>query len=221
MFSTPGSSDFDLNFRLLGFPIQVSPSFWLSSVLLGWPIMQASGGGPEGFLTLATWVGVVFISILVHELGHALAARSLGYRPYIHLYFMGGAAFSEIKFGWRQFYVAAAGPLAGFLLFALCYFLVLFRILPDSQTIQFFFWINLVWTIFNLFPIYPLDGGQMLQGFTQAVVPRWSISITHTIGALGGALGAIYFFTQKNLYMAVMLGLLCMTNIEILQANRR
>lgn len=220
MFSNQGSSDFDLNFRLLGFPIQVSPTFWLSSILLGWPIIQASGGLAEGFVPLAVWVGVVFVSIIVHELGHALAARSLGYRPYIHLYFMGGAAFSEVKYGWRQLYVAAAGPAAGFLLYLLCEGLLRFRILPPSQTIGFFIWINWYWTLFNLIPVYPLDGGQMVQGLTQAVAPRASFSITHTLSAIVAALAAVYFFRQQNMFMAIMLGLLCLENLQMLQ-NRR
>lgn len=220
MFSNQGSSDFDLNFRLLGFPIQVSPTFWLSSILLGWPIIQRVGATTAGLITLATWVGVVFISILVHELGHALAARSLGYRPYIQLYFMGGAAFSEIKFGWRQLYVAAAGPFAGFLLLAICVGLRWYEVLPDSQTMQFFIGINFFWTLVNLLPVYPLDGGQMVQGLTQAVAPRASFSITHTLSAIVAALAAVYFFLQQNMFMAIMLGLLCLENLQMLQ-NRR
>jgi len=221
VFQSPGSSDFDLNFRLLGFPIQVSPSFWLMAIILGWRYVARSGGLAEGWFPLATWVGVVFISLLVHELGHALAGRWLGHRPFIHLSFFGGAAYSGVEFGWRQVFVVAAGPAAGWSLYLLCRYLVLSGYLPLSETVLQFLEVNFFWTIFNLMPVYPLDGGQILQGLTQATVPRWSISITHTIGAIAAALLAIYGFRVGAPLMTVMFGLFCMQNIQILQGRQR
>ena len=213
---SPGSSDFDLNFRLFGFPIQVTPWFWLSTLLLGLPWAQQA----QDWLPLATWVGVVFISLLFHELGHAFAGRALGHRPFIVLTFMGGAAYSTREFGWRQVFVTAAGPAASFSLFLLCHFLWSNGYLPNSVTIQQLWIANLFWTIFNLLPIYPLDGGQMLQGATQALVPRSSIVLTHTIGALGGALVAIYGMTSGSLFLTVFFAMFCMLNIQILQSSR-
>ena len=213
---SPGSSDFDVNFRLFGFPVQVTPWFWLSAVFLGLPQAQRSGD----WLPLATWVGVVFISLLVHELGHAFAGRALGHRPFIVLTFMGGAAYSGQEFGWRQVFVTAAGPAAGFALFLLCHFLWFNGYLPTSVTVQQFWMVNLFWTIFNLLPVYPLDGGQMMQGATQALVPRWSIVVTHSVSAVVAALVAIYGMTSGAPFLMVFFAMFCLLNIQILQGNR-
>jgi stage IV sporulation protein FB len=217
VFYSPGPSEFDLRFRLFGFPITVSPMFWLSAALLGMQWFEMFGPS-----ALATWIGVMFISILIHELGHALAARSLGYHPFISLYFLGGVASYEAGFvsPWRRVYVALMGPLAGFGLYFLCAGLENARLVPLSVTIVQLKLINWWWSLFNLLPVFPLDGGRILEGLTSAIVPRWSAQITHGLGAIVAAMIAIYGFTQKEPYLAVMFGLLCYTNIQMLQARR-
>lgn len=214
--SSQGSSDFDLNFSLFGIPIQVKPWFWLSAILLGLPQAQEAGD----WLPLATWVGVVFISLLVHELGHAFAGRALGNRPFIVLTFMGGGAYSSQEFGWRQVFVTAAGPLAGGALFLLCLVLRIQGIIPDSVTVQQLLMVNLFWTIFNLLPVYPLDGGQIMQGTTQALLPRWSIMLTHSISVVVAALVAIFGLMSGAPFLTIFFAMFCLLNIQILQANR-
>jgi Zn-dependent protease len=116
----PAPTPYDLNFRLLGVPIRVVPWFWLVAVLLGWRL--ATSGGQTGLL-LSLWVGAVFLSILVHEMGHAMAMRFYGIRSYIVLYQFGGLAIPEqyasmMEFGsrrrrddpWSQIVISAAGP---------------------------------------------------------------------------------------------------------------
>ncbi len=71
-----------MRFRILGFPVHVQPFFLLVAALLG---------GMRNDLTLILiWVAVVFVSVLAHELGHALVARAYGQQPSILLYSMGG-----------------------------------------------------------------------------------------------------------------------------------
>lgn len=214
--SSQGSSDFDLNFNLFGIPVQVKPWFWLSAILLGLPQAQEAGD----WLPLATWVGVVFISLLIHELGHAFAGRALGHRPFIVLTFMGGAAVSSQEFGWRQVFVTAAGPAAGFSLFLLIHVLWSRGVLPTSVTVQQFWMVNLFWTVFNLLPVFPLDGGQMMQGTTQAIVPRWSMMLTHSISVVVAALVAIFGLMSGAIFLTVFFAMFCLLNIQILQGNR-
>jgi stage IV sporulation protein FB len=113
------SSPYDVNFHISGIPIRVSPWFWLSTVLLG---MGASEGGDPQRLLL--WVAACFASILIHELGHALAFRWHGVESRIVLYQFGGLAVpTGLGAGWNSrrslsrsyaITVSAAGPLAQF-----------------------------------------------------------------------------------------------------------
>lgn len=153
LIAEPPRTQFDLNFRVAGFHVRVHPFFWLMTLLLG-----ARDGDPLGLLI---WAGVVFTSILVHELGHAFAMRHFGQDARIVLYLMGGLAIPESsawgggrrsRGTWEQILISAAGPGAGFLLAALVAALVFvaggavhivlaqgflpipFAVLPDTAT---------------------------------------------------------------------------------------
>src|SRR5712692_9344224 len=75
-----------LRFRLGAFPVSVYPSFLIAAALLGYVWMDA-------WQTLLIWIGVVFVSVLVHELGHAVVALAFGGRPEIRLEGFGGVTF--------------------------------------------------------------------------------------------------------------------------------
>ena len=122
LFQVPPPTRYDLRFNLAGFPVRVHPLFWLIAVLLGY----SSGN----ILQILIWVLVVFISILVHELGHALAFRRYGLSSQIILHFAGGLTVPEstvwgsrwanVALGPNQnIFISLAGPGAGFLLAAL------------------------------------------------------------------------------------------------------
>lgn len=102
-------TQYDLNFRLLGIPVRVHPLFWVFSLLLG------ANQAPLGALV---WVGVVFVSIVVHEMGHALVVRQIGWWPSIVLYQFGGLAMYRPTHHdpRKQMIISLAGPFAGFLL---------------------------------------------------------------------------------------------------------
>jgi Zn-dependent protease len=116
-----------LHFRIAGFPVRVHPFFWLMTLLMG--------ARSEDPMMLLIWIVVVFLSILVHELGHALTMRYYGQDARIVLYMMGGLAIPESSWGgsrggrkrgrWAQILISAAGPGAGFLLAGLVVAMVL------------------------------------------------------------------------------------------------
>jgi stage IV sporulation protein FB len=81
----PPRTPWDLNFQVLGFPVRVHPLFWLVGLLLG------ASGSTEPIL-LVIWFVALFVSILIHELGHALMIRRFGRDAHIVLYAMGGLA---------------------------------------------------------------------------------------------------------------------------------
>ena len=108
----PAHSNLDVHFRIGRIPGRVHWSFWLFTTLLGVVDPHAS------VVSVSLWIAAVFISIVVHELGHALAARAYGMAPRIVLYGMGGlAVFRPVRKSWiSRVLIAAAGPGAGFLL---------------------------------------------------------------------------------------------------------
>jgi stage IV sporulation protein FB len=121
LFQVPPPTRYDLNFNLVGFPVRIHPLFWVIALLLGY-----SGG----IVQMLIWVLAIFVSILIHELGHALAFRFYGQDSSIILHFSGGLTVPEsISWGGRtanvgfspnqQIFISLAGPFAGFLLAAL------------------------------------------------------------------------------------------------------
>jgi len=122
LFQPPPETRYDLRFTLVGIPVRVHPLFWVMTLLFG-----ASSGD---LLHLLIWVAAVFVSILVHELGHALAMRRFGLLSRVVLHLSGGLTIPEsVSWGntWanvslqsnQQILVSLAGPGAGFLLAAL------------------------------------------------------------------------------------------------------
>jgi Zn-dependent protease len=125
----PQPNDYDVHFHCCGFPVRVHPFFWLAGLLLGSSrVWDAQGNVSENAaLGLLSWMSIMFFSILVHELGHALVMRYYGQSPHIVLYMLGGLAIShgpssqlwgraERLTSNRHILISLAGPGAGFLL---------------------------------------------------------------------------------------------------------
>jgi stage IV sporulation protein FB len=117
LLAEPAPTQGDIHFRLFGIPVRVHPLFWLVAVILG------SGGISRGEVdpvNALVWVIVMFVSILVHEFGHATMQRTYGGHPWITLYGLGGLASCNDcdRSPRRQIIISLAGPIAGFLLAA-------------------------------------------------------------------------------------------------------
>ncbi|QVL58279.1 MAG: site-2 protease family protein [Simkaniaceae bacterium] len=152
-------------------PIKISPFFFVTAALIGWiNSMQSS----HPFILTLIWIGVIFISIMVHEYGHALTSRYFGQKPRIQLVAFGGLTYPEgprLR-GWREFLVVLNGPVFGFLLFLLCLFILSTGFFENPYmlyTLKIFTWVNLFWTIVNLLPVMPLDGGQLLRVVLESI----------------------------------------------------
>lgn len=109
LIGEPPPTQGDLHFRVFGFPVRVHPFFWLVTFLLG-----SNADEPTQILI---WVAVVFVSILIHELGHATMQRRYGGHPRITLYSFGGLASCNDcdRSPTSQLTILFAGPMAGFL----------------------------------------------------------------------------------------------------------
>ena len=125
----PAESPYDLRFNLFGFPVRIAWGFWVAAIILGFELVRsiefAFGPDSPGRLPLLVlWSICLLVSILVHELGHALAFRQNGIESSIVLYHFGGLAIprSESEFGLRRhrghlsdIWISFAGPLAQFM----------------------------------------------------------------------------------------------------------
>lgn len=125
----PPRTAYDLHFRIAGIAVRVHPLFWLAALILGTSGSWGADGAadPEAGMQLLIWTGVLFVSILVHELGHSFVIRYFGQLPRIVLYMLGGLAITDAEsgFGFRpaarhtpqqQILISLAGPAAGFVL---------------------------------------------------------------------------------------------------------
>ena len=172
-----------LSFRLGPFPVQVYPWFFLSALLLG---------GDLGFgWKMLAWIFVVFVSVLVHELGHAVVGKAFGGKPQIQLQAFGGVTFPQFRRSpgpLKQFILSVAGPVFGLLLGGLAF--VLMRAFPPAPgsptfwTMSQFIQASVVWAIFNLLPILPLDGGQMMLAAIEGVRHKPSVAAASWISAV-------------------------------------
>lgn len=162
-----------IRFTLFNIPVSIHWMFWLLAAFLGGALQAQS---PEQLIYTATFMAAAFVSILIHELGHALAGLRMGApRAEIHLHGMGGLAhFHGAPFTRKQsILMTAAGPAASLALAGI-FFVVGIAVLgvEGERSLSFVYLqlfvgtmiaINVFWTIFNLFPALPLDGGQIVR----------------------------------------------------------
>ncbi|HSX25473.1 MAG TPA: site-2 protease family protein [Chlamydiales bacterium] len=173
-------------------PIAIHPFFWLFAALIGW---LNSGT----LLGMFIWVGIIFFSVLFHEFGHAITAVCFKQKANIQLIALGGVTTFDgpkLKF-WQQFIITFNGPLFGFILFLLATLVLqlnwtqwptLFGILKATQIA------NLFWTVVNLLPVLPLDGGQLLRIFLEANFGIRGFKAALIIGTVIAVLISFYFF---------------------------
>lgn len=104
----------------------------------------------------------LFLSILIHEMAHAWVADNKGYKVYgIDIGLLVGSASIQANINQRDSIpITFAGPLSNILLALLSFFILLFF---DSQFLYSFFIINILLFIFNILPIYPMDGGVIIR----------------------------------------------------------
>ncbi len=165
----------------------------------------------------------LFLIVLLHEFGHSLACRQVGGRAnQIVLWPLGGVAYvAPPHRPGANLWSIAAGPLVNVALFPLLSLAVYFsrslgwsQSLPDLFTLIQTLWIiNTVLLVFNLLPIYPLDGGQILRALLWFVVgPARSLMIAASIGMVGVAallLLAIWMQSLWTIIVAVFILLNC------------
>lgn len=142
-------------------PVRISGGFWLVAAFIGF--MQS-----QQIIGIMMWVIIILVSVLFHEMGHAYIAKLFNQKPSIALVPFGGATTFQgktVSLG-KQFLIVLNGPLFGFLLFFMIFMLRKSGLVANPFLQQFFYSmesVNLIWSAINLFPVLPMDGGQLLR----------------------------------------------------------
>ena len=197
LLGEPQRTPYDLNFTLFGVPIRVHPFFWLAGVLLG---PHQLGGKAILVWLIAFFIGI-FLHELGHAIAIRLQGGFPWITLYGFGGITSSQRARAIGIGnadaWRQIVVSLAGPLSGFLLAAIVvaaviasghgvvvewggHFGLSVSINENDMVVSPYFsffvdrllFVTIVYGIFNLLPIYPLDGGQIAREVLVMVLGR-------------------------------------------------
>jgi stage IV sporulation protein FB len=256
----PNPTRYDLRWRMLGTEVRVHPMFWLVSVIMGASTLNM------GIQYLLVWVGCVFVSILIHELGHVWMGQVFGAHGHIVLYGFGGLAIgsNQLESRGQRIAVSFAGPLAGFVFLGLILGVLW---ICDAEAFQFCLWmaqmdlglpvgdafvelaalprtphpillaivgdlifINLMWGLMNLLPIWPLDGGQISRDAWLGVSPDAGLTRSLGLSMVVSGLLAIHCFLVVlgkqllpfmlpigGVYTAILFAVLALQSYQLLQ----
>lgn len=148
-------------------------------------------------------VFAVFVSVLIHELGHAWMANRKGYQVYgVSIDILSGAASIDSNMHDRDSIpIVAAGPISTLLLCVGSYFLE--SIIP-SAFITYMFNINLFLFVFNILPIYPMDGGQIVRSLANLSRDRYKYRRrANWVSLIFSVLLLVYALSNFNIFMAL------------------
>ena len=178
-----------LRFRLGSISVVVHPAHFLFALALGLSANRPSGvTTPEG---VGVWVVLVFLSVLLHELGHAVAFRAFGYGSTVQLVLFGGVTtpMTDRPLTWGKDVISTlAGPAVGVTLGIICIGLLPRATSPLAEyTLTVGMWTNLVWAGFNLLPILPMDGGRVSRALLGRVFGRYGVFAAYGLGVLVSA----------------------------------
>lgn len=244
MFFDPSDSERPVGLHLgspFGIPIIVEPGFFL---FMGIIILLQMGGGPINVPQTGLLCFIIFFSLLLHEMGHAFTARLLGCDGIrISLIMFGGYATYSPTYNRRRhdgmfvrsnlpssrrFLISIAGPAVTFSIAAVAFVLMfgvaLRGVNPDDAAmfvLEVALVLNLIWGIFNILPVYPMDGGQALfHGLSSGMSEMRAMRIVAPISMI--VCVAVGFFAIKTGYYiaAIFLAQFFFLNLRALEATR-
>jgi len=216
-------------FRLGGIPIEVHFSHLAICGVVAWTAVE--GFRPEGWpgtaiepaqpnskfvyaLCFALWMSIVSVSILIHELGHAVVSKVFGYRPTVHLVGLGGLTNPNANetIPWhRDVLLTLAGPLSGLTLGLLAGALGLALkasgVASNPLTYVLFglFGANLFWAVLNLLPVSSLDGGRIASALLTRIFGRKGFFFAQLISVALGV--GVIVLAWDNFLLALIMGL--------------
>ncbi len=206
-----------MELRLGSIPLRIQGSFVLMALFLGL--------NERDPVKLALWVAIVLVSVTIHELGHALAGKAFGLEPRIELYGMGGLTYfnggrAELSTG-KSIAVSLAGPFAGFAFGFLVLVAQLAGLHPShplaGHAVWLLLWVNVGWGIFNLLPMLPLDGGNVMRAVVKAVAKDRGEKIARIISIAIAAAIALWAIRGRQWWVLYLGGLYTFQNVQALR----
>ena len=196
-------------------PVVVRGSFLLIAALIGF-----TGAGQPS--ETVAWIAIVFVSILIHELGHAFTARMYGSEVSIELNGLGGLTRWALPEGeltpGRRSLIAAAGSATG-LVFGGVVWLIAVQFEPypplPAFILESLIYVNVFWGLVNWLPIRPLDGGHLLESFLQKVAQGRADLIARVIFTATAAGALVFAISQRLIFIAVLAGWLLLSELSI------
>ncbi|HEY2810855.1 MAG TPA: site-2 protease family protein [Rhabdochlamydiaceae bacterium] len=199
-------------------PIVIHGTFWLFAGLIGFL-------NTHSLLGTLIWMVVIFISVLVHEFGHALTAAAFGQRPYIELVALGGLTYHDgQKLSlWKQFLIVFNGPLFGFSLYLISSYLFNLPSVAGGVFAAPLFLmrlVNLFWTGINLLPIMPLDGGQLLRIVLEKIFGIKGLKYALYTGVVLGLAISLISFLYQQFFLGALFFLFVFQNFDAVRRMR-
>ncbi len=196
-------------------PITIHPLFWLVAFFIGWMWTSSLSGA-------LLCIFVILFSVIIHECGHALTAQLFGQKTRIELAAFGGFTYREgrkLKL-WEEFLVVFNGPIAGFFLFVIAYAIYTLGNFTNPTLLfilKFTFTANLFWTVINLIPVLPLDGGHLLSIILEAIFGFRGIKIAIVAGIVIAIVISLFFFVIGQFLIGALFLILTFENFRSLR----
>ena len=171
--------------RILGISVDLDYSWFLIVGLFTWmlavsyfPVESPGAGAGQDWAMGFVAAVMLFVCVLVHELGHSVMAQLYGLRvPRITLFLFGGVSQIAAEPGTpgQEFWISAIGPMVSFALAAFFWEIepLLAPVSPWDGVAACLALMNLVLAIFNLIPGFPLDGGRVLRAILWKTTGSW------------------------------------------------
>lgn len=209
-----------LEFRVLRIPFRVQIWFVVTLVLINLNRLDPFRIAPLFYTTyFLEGALVAAFTVIVHELGHCWAYRRYGQEPSVMLWGLGGLTFGQAKLPpKKKIVVSIAGPLTALILLGIPgYYLSTqvfttfyagpdFRWFPQLITHD-LYWFALLWSLLNLLPILPLDGGHVVEAVLELVhgEPRKQTArlVSVVAGVVFGLWGLLFLFNAFILLLGL------------------
>ncbi len=213
------------SFQAFGFPVSIQGSFLLTLGMLGY----FNSGGDTGLVIAFVVLGA--ISVLIHEFGHAFAARSQGVvdTPTISLEGMAGLTryrLQEAPSRAQSIFISFAGPLTGFVLAAIVVAVDRAELLEatrfNNNVLNIALFTTLGWSIFNLLPIVPLDGGHIMTDLIPGdpLVRRRRAALVSVVFAAAACGLLLYLWGTGAFFGVFILGSMAMQNLTAFSKSK-
>ncbi len=199
-------------------PISIHPFFWIFAAVIGF-LMSGT------ILGAVLWIFIILVSVLMHEMGHAVTSIIFKQNPHIQLVALGGLTSYEgknLKY-WQQFIIVLNGPLFGLLLCGISTVVLwsgIFQMPVILKTFKILQIVNLFWSIVNLLPVLPLDGGQLLRIALEGAFGVKGFKISLLVGFIIAALLALGCFAMRFYLMGALFFLFAFQSFDMYRRSK-